>query len=441
VAGYLYEIKDALTFNAEKCTPGTSGAANSYAQGYAQTTPAFSNLLNDSVVASDAHTLVLTLAAPAAYFLAALAYPTSYAVEQKVVGSNWLNSKWTDALSQGATGQGGSGPYYVSAWKHDGTLILKANPYFWQKPNLQTIDISMYKDATAAYAAYTSGKDDIGYPPAAQLSQARGQKDFHQAGVLWVNYLGLNWKMPPFDDVRARQAFALALDKDTLNTTVLQGAQQPTNHLVPQGAPGYNPALKGPDGVTSTAGDSTKAKDLWTQYVAAKCGGHVNQCAPVTLTFSSSSTTAANLAAAMKTMWKNALGVDVALQPLDFDTMLGQLATQSVQFWNIGWRAYYPDPQDWLSLQFLPQAEYNVGNVSLTSASALLTQADVNPSAGLRVQQYQTAEQQLVDQVAWIPYDQVVDHWQARSWISGYAETALGMPSLDQWLTMYDANH
>jgi peptide/nickel transport system substrate-binding protein/oligopeptide transport system substrate-binding protein len=441
VAAYLYEIKDALTFNAEKCTPGTNGAPNKYDQGYGQTAPAFSSLLKESVVAVDQHTLVITLAAPAAYFLAALAYPTAYAVEQGVVGANWLNSKWTDTLSQGATGQGGSGPYYVSAWKHDGTLVLKANPYFWKKPTIQTINISIYKDATTAYAAYTSGKDDIGYPPAAQLAQARQQKDFHQVGVLWVNYLGLNWKMAPFDDVRARQAFALALDKDSLNTTVLHGAQMPTNHVVPQGSPGYISALKGPDGVAGTTGDAAKAKTLWTQYVGAKCGGQASQCAPVTLTYSSSSATAAALATAMKTMWKTALGVNVTLQPEDFDTLLGQLATQSVQFWNIGWRAYYPDPQDWLSLQFLPQAEYNVGAVSLSAANDLLNKADVNPNAGQRMQQYGQAEQQLVDQVAWIPYDQVVDHWQNRSWIKGYAQSALGMPSLDQWLAMYIANH
>jgi oligopeptide transport system substrate-binding protein len=214
-----------------------------------------------------------------------------------------------------------------------------------------------------------------------------------------------------------------------------------TNHVVPQGMPGYDATLKGPAGVTSTKGDAVKAKDLWTQYANAKCGGQANKCAPVTLTFSSSSATAASLAAAMKTMWKGVLGVDVTLQPEDFGTMLGQLATQTVQFWNIGWRAYYPDPQDWLSLQFLPQAEYNAGNVSLSAANDLLNKADVNPNAGQRVQQYVQAEQQLVDQVAWVPYDQAVDHWQNRAWLKGYGETALGMPSLDQWLSMYVANH
>ncbi len=441
VAPYLYAIKDAITFNAERCTPGTGSAPNTYDTGYGQTTPVLKDLRHDSVVATDAKTLTITLSAPVAYFLEALAYPSSYAVEQSVVGTNPVNTAWTNTLVTGATGQGGSGPYYVSSWDHKGSLVLKANPYFRQQPYLRTINFTIYSDAQKAYAAYQSSKDDIGYPPAAQLAQAMKQRDFHQQGTLWTNYLGLNWKAAPFDDVRARQAFALALNKDELNASVLHDAQAPTNHIVPQGMPGYNPGLKGPDGVTSTQGDPVKAKALWQQYVAAKCGGQAGNCPQVTLTYSSGSPTAGSLATAMKQMWKTVLGVDVALQGEEFDTLLGQLATQSVQMWMLGWFADYPDPEDWLSLQFVPGAPYNAGNVSLPDATTHLNRADTDLNQADRLQQYQQAEQLLVDQVAWVPYDQVMNHWQVRSWIQGYRETALGEPSLDQWLSMYVTNH
>ena len=441
VAPYLYEIKDSQLFNGQTCVPGTGGAAPTYGPGYGQTTPVLKDLFHDSVLTPDPKTLVLKLGAPAAYFLAALAYPCSYAIEQSAVGGGFANSSWTANLVKGATGQGGSGPYYVSACEHKGSLVLKANPNFRQQPHLQTITISIFSDASAAYGAYQAGKSDIGYPPAAQLAQAAKQGDYHQGGVLWINYLGLNWKMAPFNDARARQAFALALNKDQLNATVLHGAQTPTNHLVPQGMPGYNEALKGPAGVTNTQGDANKAKTLWQQYVADKCGGQAGSCAGVTLTYSSSSPTAAALGSAMQQMWQASLGVKVSLQTEDFDTMLGQLATGTVQMWNIGWTAYYPDPQDWLSLQFLPGAQYNFGGVDIKDANTLLMAADTNANQSQRLQQYQQAEQLLADQVAWIPYDQVTDHWQIRGWVHGYDQTAQGQPSLDQWLSMYITNH
>jgi oligopeptide transport system substrate-binding protein len=444
VAYYLYAIKDAITFNSERCTPGAGGAPNTYEGGYcpAGNCPVLKDLLHDSVVATDAKTLTIKLSAPFAYFLGALAYPTSYALEQSVVGGSFANSGWTNNLSVGPSGQGGSGPYYVSRWDHKGTLVLSANPHFRQQPYIQTINFTIYSDPNTAYAAYQSGKADIGYPPAAQLAQARKQSDYHEQGVLWVNHLGLNWKMAPFDDVRARQAFALALNKDTLNTSVLGGAQAPTNHIVPQGMPGYNANLKGPAGVTSTQGDPDKAKALWQQYVAAKCGGQAASCPQVTLTYSSSGPTAGKLATAMRQMWKTALGVNVTLQGVaNLDTLDAQLATQSVQLWIVGWFADYPDPEDWLSLQFVPGAPYNAGNVAVPDATTHLNRADTDLNPTDRVQQYQTAEQLLVDQVAWVPLDQVEDHWQVQPWIHGYTETALGEPMLDQWLSMYVTNH
>jgi peptide/nickel transport system substrate-binding protein/oligopeptide transport system substrate-binding protein len=443
VAPYLYEIKDAITFNAERCTIGAGGAPNTYDKGYGQTTPVLKDLLHDSVVASDPKTLVVTLAAPASYFLAAFAYPAAAAIEQSVVGNGASDSKWTESLSKGATGQGGSGPYYVSSWNHKGSLVLKANPNFRTPPHIQTININIYADATSAYKAYTGGTTDIGYPPVASLAQVRGQADYHEHPALWTNYLGLNWKQAPFDDVRARQAFALALNKDQINTDALGGAQLPTNHLIPSGMPGYNAALVGPAGVASTQGDATKAKTLWQDYVKDKCGGQASSCATVTLSYSSSSATADAVSKRMAQMWKAVLGVDVTLKTVEFDTLLGQLATDSVQFWNIGWRAYYPDPQNWLSLQFLccPEAAYNAGHVNQTDANTLLAQADANLDQTQRLKQYQQAEQKLVDQVAWVPYDQVMNHWQSRTWIHGYGETAQGQPSLEQWLAMYITNH
>ncbi|HEY7781033.1 MAG TPA: peptide ABC transporter substrate-binding protein [Ktedonobacterales bacterium] len=442
VAFYLYPIKDATTFNQETCAPGAGGANNSYGPGTGQSGAVLKTLVGDSIVADDtAATLTITLSAPAAYFLHALAYPEAVAIEAKVVGANATNSSWTKTLSQGATGQGGSGPYYVSAWDHKGSLVLKANPYFWKKPYLRTISISIYPDGATAYKAYQSGKDDIGYPTATDLAQAHTKGDLRQQGVIWVNYLGMNWKQPPFDDVRARQAFALALNKDQLVANVLRGTQTATNHIVPAGMPGYNPNLKGPAGVASTQGDAAKAKGLWQQYVQAKCGGQASGCAAVTLNYSSGNATAGALATAMAAMWSSALGVNVALQPVEFDTLQGQLATQSVQFWMIGWRGTFPDPEDFLSEQFQQGAPYNFGNVAIKDANALMARADTDLNEAERLQEYQQAEQMLVDQVAWVPYDQVTDHWQVKSWIHGYVETALGQPALDQWLGMYVANH
>ena len=50
----------------------------------------------------------------------------------------------------------------------------------------------------------------------------------------------MNWKIAPFDDVNARKAFCLAINRDQINQQVYQGRNMPTWHLVPKGMNGYN---------------------------------------------------------------------------------------------------------------------------------------------------------------------------------------------------------
>src|SRR5205085_5620557 len=60
------------------------------------------------------------------------------------------------------------------------------------------------------------------------------------------NYLTFNTYARPFDDVRVRQAFNLAIDRTTLTRDVLKYVSQPTYTLLMKGFPGYNPSIRVP---------------------------------------------------------------------------------------------------------------------------------------------------------------------------------------------------
>ncbi|HEX5545771.1 MAG TPA: ABC transporter substrate-binding protein, partial [Ktedonobacterales bacterium] len=96
---YLLTIKDASAFSGEKCIDG-------------QIQGSITTLVGDSVIPDDsANTLTIKLERPAAYFLAALTYSTSFAVEKSVVTGDDLgrDDTWLDNLAKGEHGQGGSG--------------------------------------------------------------------------------------------------------------------------------------------------------------------------------------------------------------------------------------------------------------------------------------------------------------------------------------------
>jgi peptide/nickel transport system substrate-binding protein/oligopeptide transport system substrate-binding protein len=429
-AYYLYSLKDAVEYNT------VSTCSNGVVKGKV------TSLINDSITTPDAQTLVLTLESPATYFLEAMTYPTSYAVPQQLISK--YPTDWTKHLAD--NGGFGGNLYKITSWNHSGNLTLDRNDSFWgTKPKLREISITFYKDTTTAYNSYLAGKDDIGGAPTAQLAAAKTHAGFHQIGVQQIDYFAMNWKIAPFDDVRMRQAFAIALDKQALATNVLHGAVQATNHIVPDGMPGYNPNLKGPDGTQSLTGNTQMATQLATAYATDKgclSGTDFSKCPPVTLTIYSGSVDMTNEAAAAQQMWAKAFpGWKINITSVEFGTLLTNLNAKTVQFWSLGWIEDYPDPQDWLTTNLACDSAYNAGSACIPAADTLMHAADANPDTTARLAQYQQAEQMLVTQVGWLSLDQPTTWWEIRPWVVNFNIAAGGLTPLDTWQQIYIAKH
>ena len=84
-------------------------------------------------------------------------------------------------------------------------------------------------------------------------------------------------------------------------------------------------------------------------------------------------------------MWQAAFpGYPISVATIDYTTFLddlvGNVTAPTLQFWATFWVADYPDPQDWLSEQFLPTSAYNSSGVNLSRANTLLIAQMVNPT-------------------------------------------------------------
>ncbi len=430
-AYYLYAIKDAADFNAETCDTNTG-----------KITGPIQTLIGDSITTPDDYTLKVQLAQPATYFLYAMTYPTSFAVPEQLV--NQYGAKWTEHLADG-NGFGGD-LFKVIKWDHTGHLNLARNDAFWgQKPKLREVDVTFYKDTNTAYNAYLAGQADVGSAPASKIAQAKTHAGFHQIATQAIFYYAMNWKMAPFNDVRMRQAFDIAIDKVTNATSVWHGTVQATNHIVPDGMPGYNPALVGPDGTQNLKGNPQLANQLATAYATdTKCGTATDfsKCPKVTLTIASGSTDEQNQAAAIQQMWLTAMpNYPITITSVDFNTLLQKMSAHSVQLWSIGWIEDYPDPQDWLTTNLACDSAYNAGYACDPTADQLMKAADANPDLNARLQQYQQAEQILVKEVAWLPLYQATTWWETKPYVVGFTVTAGGLTPNESWQNMYIAAH
>jgi peptide/nickel transport system substrate-binding protein/oligopeptide transport system substrate-binding protein len=420
VESYASPIKDADAFAAETC--GSDGKT---------ITGPIQTLIGDSVNTPDAQTLAVTISKPSSYFIADFTYPIFYATPKHVV-QQYGDAKWTDSMANNGTGFGG-GAFMITKWDHSGNIHLDANPnYFGGAPKLKHINIPIYKDAETAYTDYLAGKLDTVGIPAAHLAEAKTRSDYFSNTTLTTFYLTPNWAIKPFDDVRVRQAFELAIDKQAINNTVYKGANVPTNHIVPPGMPGYQPNLKGPDGTQGLTGNPTQAKSLITAYAADKCGGNVASCPAVTFTYRSSSTSQANLAQALLQMWQQNLGgYPVTLQTKTSSEILHN--EKNLQLFYLGWQDDYPYPQDFLSYFFEPGASYASNSAFDPATVALLQDADQQSDQAKAISEYEQAEQNMVTQVGWLPLFHGQAEYLLKNYVAGYKVEPSGQTAFTDW--------
>ena len=147
----------------------------------------------------------------------------------------------------------GTGPYQIVHYDPGDSLRLVRNSHFreWSvdaQPDgyPDAIDYDFGLEDEAEITAIQNGQADWTFdaPPADRLGElgARyaGQVHLNPAFAMW--FLPLNTRLPPFDDVRVRQAFNLAVDRSAA-VKLFGGARlaTPSCQVLPPDLPGYQP--------------------------------------------------------------------------------------------------------------------------------------------------------------------------------------------------------
>lgn len=183
------------------------------------------------VTAVDDHTLRITLAAPTPYFLSLLTDASAYPVYQPAI------EQYGDTFARPGR-LVSNGAYQLADWQPNNFITLTRNPHYWDNAATQ-IDTVRYfplPDQAAELARYRAGELDMTYTvPLEQLPWVREYfaDELHIAPWLGVFYFGLNISRPPLDDVRLRQALAIAVDREILTTAITAGGEQPAYGWVP----------------------------------------------------------------------------------------------------------------------------------------------------------------------------------------------------------------
>ena len=184
------------------------------------------------VAAQDDNTLVVTLNAPCSYFGSLAAFATLSPVQEATVEANG------DAWATSAATYISNGPFYVSEWVPGSYIMMSKNPYYWNADaiKLDGIKWNLIEDSNAAYSAYQTGEvlmiKDV---PTEEIPSLKDNADFHVDPIIGTYYISMNLERDAFKDARVRKALSLAIDRDYVANTLMQGTYSPADNFMGPG--------------------------------------------------------------------------------------------------------------------------------------------------------------------------------------------------------------
>ncbi|MDY7105033.1 MAG: ABC transporter substrate-binding protein [Actinomycetota bacterium] len=138
----------------------------------------------------------------------------------------------------------GTGPYEVAEWNPGDSLVLAARDDYWgEAPDIETVTLRYFEDATALNNALLSEGIDViaGVQATESLDQFTDDDRFQliEGTTNGELVLSLNNGRAPFDDPLVRQAVISAIDRQALLDVVYSGLGVPIGSMVPPTDPWY----------------------------------------------------------------------------------------------------------------------------------------------------------------------------------------------------------
>ncbi len=365
----------------------------------------------------DDFTLRVELTSPKSYFLAKLSYVTSYVVDRQDVarGREW----WKNPS--------GTGPFKLGRWERGTKIILVRFPdYYGEKARLATVTYHLW--AGYPMSLYEMGTIDI-----AQVGAEYYDMVTDPAGIFYrelvakpqlsLEYIIFDVTKPPFDDVKVRQAFVLAVDKAKLAALLFRNTVLPVEGVLPPGMPGFNEYLLG------LAFDPARAR------ACLEASSYAGDMPEIVLTTSGYGGQISSALEAIIYDWKLYLGVDVSVRQLEPEEYLYNISAEKDNMVIFGWNADYAHPQNFLEVLFGVGMPYNIGEYGSTVYNDLLGQAGAAQDDAESLRIYQQAEQVLVNDAACIPLWSGVSYTLIKPYVRGYVPSPLGIVRLNKvWL-------
>ncbi len=339
------------------------------------------------VSVADERTLVVELAAPTPYLLSLAAHQAWFPVHPPTILKfgkiDQRGTKWT--LPGNYVG---NGAYRLAVWTPNDRIEVVRNPHHYSDPakGVQRVVFFPTDNIPADEAAYRAGQRHATYdllPDRIATYRKESPSPLRVDPLLETFYLRFNTTRAPLGDVRVRRALALALDREAITTTVLQGSRGPAHHYTPPGTGGYQAAARQPH-------DPGAARAL-----LAEAGFPGGRGFPRLEVLMNTDAVNKSVLEAVQDMWKRELGVDVALVSQDFRVYLDNMKGLRYDIARARWVGDYNDPNTYLDM-FVTNGGNNQTGWSSPAYDELIARAARTADREARFALFQQAEALLL---------------------------------------------
>ena len=240
----------------------------------------------------------------------------------------------------------GLGPYRVVSFKRDEEVILEANESFWgDAPNIGTIVIRYFADATTMRLALEKGEIDLAYkslnPSDIQDLSTSTLVNMFKLDGPQIRYICFETSELIFKDKRLRQAVAALIDRQELIDKVYLGQNSPLYSMVPNGMVYHIDSFKDEYGAGP---DVDRANELLASagYTSAN---------PLEVEFwytpSHYGDPEVNMAEVIKAQLEESPAMKVTIKSAEWATYKDQWRAKQMPIWLLGWYPDYIDPDNY----------------------------------------------------------------------------------------------
>jgi ABC-type transport system substrate-binding protein len=369
----------------------------------------------------DPLTIVFRLTAPDPIFVHKLTMPFAAAVPREVA------EKWGEDFSRHVVG---SGAFILKEWIGGQRIVMVKNPDYWEKglPHIDAVVQLLEVNEELGWFKFEAGEVDLdAMIPTAEfpyVMKTPALKALVKKNItVTTRYLGMNCEMPPFNDVRVRQAFNYAIDKRKL-TPLLNGRAMVARGVLPPSLPGFDPNLAGypydPDKARRLLEEAGFPRDyevpIWLQ--AERTFMMIGQSIQQDLAL---------------------VGVRATLRPVAWGPFLEAIRQpKSVPVFLLAWEADFPDPENFLDV-LLSRKQWGANNDTFyfnPAVDSIFAQAAPVSDMAKRYALYTQAEKMIVADAPWVFLYNPVNYVICQPWVHDYVLNPMRPTRLERvWLS------